>query len=105
MDPETAYQLAYDAIEAYVAQNHSADRDAWQEITPTGDEWGYTVDGWEGAATDIVGRFNDRLPGGLHADVPPEAKRKSAKKPLIEFQRYLALKVGSDHRFVLDMER
>src|SRR4051812_48065954 len=103
MDPETAFQLAYDAIESYVEENHSGDRDAWQEITPTGAEWGYTVDGWESPATDIVGRFNDQLPDGLHVDVPPQAKRNSAGKPLIEFQRYLALKVSSEHRFILNM--
>ncbi|WEJ98013.1 MAG: hypothetical protein P0Y59_13705 [Candidatus Sphingomonas phytovorans] len=85
------YQLAYDAIEAFIAEHHSDDSGAWQELIPDAD-LGYTSEGWEAAATAIVNLFNDSLPDGGKIRVPVQAKRNALSKPLIEFQRYLAAK-------------
>lgn len=88
----TYYQLAYDAIEAVVAEEKPRWSYRWQAIKPTGDEWGYAVDAWEAPATRIVANFNGRLPEGQLIDVPRTAKRKSASELLVGFQAYLATK-------------
>lgn len=90
---QLAYQLAYDAIEEWVAGRRPDFSQVWEGIVPSGGEWGYDQDTWESAATDIVNNFNDRLPVGQDVHVDRPAKRNSADRPLVDFQAYLAAKV------------
>jgi hypothetical protein len=85
----THYDLAYEAIEEFVAGNHPDESGAWLEIVPTG-PWGYTLNGWESAASDIVANFNRRLPPEAQIKMSAQTKRKTAQAPLIDFQRLLA---------------
>ncbi|MEA3060428.1 MAG: hypothetical protein QOJ94_209 [Sphingomonadales bacterium] len=94
MSSALAFQLAGDAIEEYVAEHHSADSGVWQNIVPETD-WDYEDRDWQAAASDIVNRFNQRLPAGQDIEVPTSAKRASRSKRLIEFQVYLAAKATS----------
>ena len=86
-----SYQLAYDAIEEWVADRRKDFSHAWQEVIP-GDKWGYDSQAWEAAATRIVNNFNRRLPEGQDIAVPASAKRNSRTRPLIDLQGYLAAK-------------
>ena len=86
-----SYQLAFDAIEEWVADRREDFSQRWQEVVP-GEEWGYDSEAWEAAATRIVSNFNNRLPAGQEVDVSPSAKRNSRTRPLIDFQGYLAAK-------------
>lgn len=88
---QLAYQLAYDAIDEFVVEQDLAPSGTWRQIVP-GEDWGFTTDGWEAAASDIVNRFNDRLPDDMDIEVPISAKRNSNSKKLVDFQRYLAAK-------------
>jgi hypothetical protein len=83
------YELAYEAIEEFVARNHSADSESWLEVVPTG-KWGYTLNGWESAASEIVANFNRGLPREAQIKMAAQTKRKTANAPLIDFQRLLA---------------
>jgi hypothetical protein len=85
----THYDLAYEAIEEFVARNHPDESGAWLEIVPTG-PWGYTLDGWESAASEIVATFNRSLPPGAQIKMSAQTKRKTGKAPLIDFRRLLA---------------
>ena len=91
-----SYQLAYDAIEEWVADRREDFSHRWQEVVP-GEEWGYDSETWEAAATQIVNNFNRRLPAGQEVDVPRSAKRNSRTKPLIDFQGYLAAKADEEN--------
>ncbi|GEM_PF-5508167 len=84
-----AFELAYDAIQAYVANRFPDDSDAWDGKVPSTD-WGFTREGWRLAATKIVSKFNALLPNSTMVSVPPGAKDNHLDKKLIEFQRYLA---------------
>lgn len=88
------FSLAYDAIEEYVADRHSADSGRWQGLVPEND-WGITAPAWEAAATGIVNIFNGKLPNGKSITVPRSAKRALHAKQLIDFQRYLAAKADA----------
>ena len=98
------FQIAYDAIEAWVAEHRSDyDNGRWFDVVPS-DQWGATKEAWQATATEIVGDFNTRIAPD-EIDVTAVTKNKLRDRRLADFHIYLAAKAQGDAAGIEEIEQ
>lgn len=94
----STFDVAGAAIEEIVARHHPQDSGNWATIEPTSttNGWGLTKARWSTEARQIVTAFRNGI-APRTISVPNTAIEHAGKKPLDEFQDYLAVKADYEN--------